>query len=113
MSLDLREQVGTPGCNYCDEMQRKVTVSDLAQHASASLCSAAMLPYEPIGLDLSLTSTGIAVGNETWAISPKGLKGPQRLVYLRDQIIETLEQRSDYISPHNGIIVIIEGYSFG
>lgn len=72
-----------------------------------------MLPYEPVGLDLSLTSTGIAVGNETWAISPKGLKGPQRLVYLRDQIIETLEHRSDYISPYNGIIVIIEGYSFG
>jgi crossover junction endodeoxyribonuclease RuvC len=66
-----------------------------------------MLPYEPIGLDLSLTSTGIAVGNETWAISAKGLKGPQRLVNLRNQIIESLEAAS------SSVVVIIEGYSFG
>lgn len=66
-----------------------------------------MLPYEPIGLDLSLTSTGIAAGNETRAIGSKGLKGPQRLIHLRNQVMEAVEAL-----PGN-VVAVIEGYSFG
>jgi crossover junction endodeoxyribonuclease RuvC len=72
-----------------------------------------MLPYDPVGLDLSLTSTGIATGNSTWAINAKGLKGPQRLIHLRDEIIEALEQQSDELHSANGVLVLVEGYSFG
>ena len=72
-----------------------------------------MLPYEPVGLDLSLTSTGIAVGNATWAITAKNLTGVERLISIRDQIIEMLQALSDDLSPHNAIAVIVEGYSFG
>lgn len=71
-----------------------------------------MLPCEPVGLDLSLTSTGIAIGNATWAITPKDLDGVSRLIYLRDEIITALEEFSDNLHPVNAITVIIEGYSF-
>ena len=49
-----------------------------------------MLTYEPIGLDLSLTSTGVAIGRATWAIATKGLRDEERLIYIRDLISSVL-----------------------
>jgi crossover junction endodeoxyribonuclease RuvC len=57
-----------------------------------------------IGLDLSLTSTGIALPKETKAIRPK-TKGVVRLIYIRNEIMSELELVKNPL-------VIIEGYSF-
>lgn len=72
-----------------------------------------MLPYDPVGLDLSLTSTGIAIGDDTWAIDGHNLRTTRRLVYLRDRILEALANRVE----NNGLdspplAVFLEGYSF-
>jgi Holliday junction resolvasome RuvABC endonuclease subunit len=60
---------------------------------------------EIVGLDLSLTSTGIALPHATEALSPKQM-GVERLIWIRDQIIEKL-------AVLNGPAVCLEGYSFG
>jgi crossover junction endodeoxyribonuclease RuvC len=57
-----------------------------------------------VGLDLSLTSTGIAFGQDTQAISTK-YKGPQRLALIRDLVLAVI---SELDNPH----VVVEGYSF-
>ena len=57
-----------------------------------------------LGLDLSLTSTGISVSGTTLTISSK-LKGPARLDEISQQILST-------ISTHKVDAVIMEGYSF-
>lgn len=59
----------------------------------------------PVGLDLSLTSTGVSVGQYQTTLKSKN-KGPLRLIEIRDQLLELL----------HGIdkpIVIVENYSFG
>ena len=58
----------------------------------------------PVGLDLSLTSTGFSCGEliETISVSTKG---PERLATIRDRIIELLN------SIENPC-VCVEGYSF-
>jgi Holliday junction resolvasome RuvABC endonuclease subunit len=68
-----------------------------------------MLPWIPIGLDLSLTSTGIAIGDATWVIEGKSLRSVRRLVYIRDRILDAISNHDDYTAP---MIAIIEGYSF-
>lgn len=60
--------------------------------------------YDPVGLDLSLTSTGVAVADRTAAIST-GTSGPERLVVLRDGIV-------DLATSVSNPLVFIEGYSF-
>lgn len=70
-----------------------------------------MLPYEPIGLDLSLTSTGIAAGDQTWAIDTKGMRDEVRLIYIRDRVLEAVENLSLEYRDRSPI-AIIEGYSF-
>jgi len=57
-----------------------------------------------IGLDLSLTSTGIATPDGEFIIKTK-LKGEPRLKKLRDEILA-------YILPWRDPYVVIEGYSF-
>lgn len=57
-----------------------------------------------VGLDLSLTSTGVAYGNTTLAISTK-LKGVERLDCIANRLCELIE-------PLEAPIVVIEGYSF-
>lgn len=69
-----------------------------------------MLPYDPIGLDLSLTSTGIAIGDTTWTIEPKGLKGTERLVFLRNRITQAILARTDDVAMTP--LILVEGYSF-
>ena len=58
-----------------------------------------------IGLDLSLTSTGVSVGGDTFSITPK-TKGVDRLVEISTRVVEIASLTS---IP----IVILEGYSFG
>lgn len=59
-----------------------------------------------IGLDLSLTSTGIATPKEQHVITTK-LKEVPRLVYIRNEIMETIE------AVPGTPLVVLEGYSFG
>lgn len=58
-----------------------------------------------MGLDLSLTSTGVSVGGTTFSIKSK-LKGVQRLVEISEQVVESAKKL-------NPVVVIIEGYSYG
>ena len=58
-----------------------------------------------MGLDLSLTSTGVSVNGETFTIKPK-TKGVERLAEISDQIV-------DWANRIRPIAVIIEGYSYG
>lgn len=58
-----------------------------------------------VGLDLSLTSTGVAVRDETFVLKPK-LFGVERLDWFRWQLTDVLMVVPD---PE----VLIEGYSFG
>jgi len=60
--------------------------------------------FDPVGLDLSLTSTGFSYGdNQTIVTSKK--KGPERLYQISSDIMYLL---SDIDTP----LVMIEGYSF-
>lgn len=68
-----------------------------------------MLLYVPVGLDLSLTSTGIAIGDSTWAIDGRNLRGARRLVHIRDRILEAIANHDDYTAP---VVALVEGYSF-
>ena len=58
----------------------------------------------PVGLDLSLTSTGISCMDRQQIISSKH-RGPQRLVDISTSIM-------NFLATVNNPIVIIEGYSF-
>lgn len=58
-----------------------------------------------MGLDLSLTSTGVSINGETFSIKSK-TKGTNRLVDISNQITHWVESTKP-------IAVIIEGYSFG
>lgn len=57
-----------------------------------------------IGLDLSLTSTGISVDGFTSVITVNS-KGPERLSAISKKIL-------DLVTAHRADIAIIEGYSF-
>lgn len=59
----------------------------------------------PVGLDLSLTSTGFSCGDTRAAIFVKAT-GPERLFLIAEKVIELLSYVKG--SP----IVIVEGYSF-
>ena len=63
-----------------------------------------MFLYEPIGLDLSLTSTGIAYEEQTAVLSTTTI-GPERLVALRNKIMRVVLGVSNPC-------VFVEGYSF-
>jgi crossover junction endodeoxyribonuclease RuvC len=58
----------------------------------------------PVGLDLSLTSTGFSCGDLIETISVP-IKGPERLVVIRDRII-------DLLTSIENPCVCVEGYSF-
>lgn len=58
----------------------------------------------PVGLDLSLTSTGWSCGDNRTVIAIKE-KGPARLVAIRDRLVELL-------APVTEPVVALEGYSF-
>lgn len=58
-----------------------------------------------VGLDLSLTSTGVAVESETFTLQPT-MTGMARLAWLREMLLSHL---ADLSSP----VVCVEGYSFG
>lgn len=58
-----------------------------------------------IGLDLSLTSTGIALPDTTKIVSTKS-KDVARLIIMRDEIINTISEAAE--NP----FIVIEGYSF-
>lgn len=61
--------------------------------------------FNVVGLDLSLTSTGVALSNGTHVIKGKGT-GPGRLSGLRLDIMELVD------SSGQNPLVVIEGYSF-
>lgn len=58
-----------------------------------------------MGLDLSLTSTGVSINGETFSIKPK-TRGIERLVEISDRIV-------NFATNASPIAVVIEGYSFG
>lgn len=59
-----------------------------------------------IGLDLSLTSTGLATKSSTVAIRPKKLTGYPRLRFIRDRVRSTVLQTQPDL-------VVVEGPSYG
>jgi Holliday junction resolvasome RuvABC endonuclease subunit len=69
-----------------------------------------MLPYDPVGLDLSLTSTGVAIGEDTHAIRPGDRRGPERLAFIRSCIRDHLWIR--LYEADGPTVVLLEGYSF-
>lgn len=70
-----------------------------------------MTPYTVFGLDLSLTSTGMAWNDEGEDFSPivitTKLKGVERLNHISTEIMKVLEWEGKN-NPH----VVIEGYAF-
>jgi crossover junction endodeoxyribonuclease RuvC len=62
----------------------------------------------PIGLDLSLTSTGFSVGPNRLAFSSK-LRGMPRLADLRNLIQAEVQRVASMDAP----LILVEGYSFG
>lgn len=60
-----------------------------------------------LGLDLSLTSTGIAITGDTppWRIRPKST-GVRRLIEIRDAIVLNVE-------AYRPALVAVEGYAYG
>lgn len=67
-----------------------------------------------LGLDLSLTATGIALAGDepplpeprTWLVRPKTLRGVERLQWIGEQIVDAVV----FTGPD---LIAIEGYSFG
>jgi crossover junction endodeoxyribonuclease RuvC len=59
----------------------------------------------PIGLDLSLTSTGVSIDGVVHAIKSK-LRDEPRLIEIRDTILQ-------YVRSCEDPVVILEGFSFG
>lgn len=56
-----------------------------------------------VGIDPSLTALGLATPERVWAVKPPDrLRGPARLVYLRDATLEACQ---------GAAIVTVEGYS--
>lgn len=68
-----------------------------------------MLAHEAVGLDLSLTSTGVAIGDETYGINTKNTDGPTRLLRIRSEIAEIFQ---DHQAINKKTLVAVEGYSF-
>lgn len=58
-----------------------------------------------MGLDLSLTSTGVSAGGQTFSIKPK-TRGVERLVEISDRIV-------NFALNIRPTVVVLEGYSFG
>ena len=59
-----------------------------------------------VGLDLSLTHTGVADGfTGPWVIVPKKLRGIERVDFIANLILINMDERTD--------LICIEGYSFG
>lgn len=59
----------------------------------------------PVGLDLSLTSTGFSWNDAQMTLKSKH-KGPQRLIDIREQLLEQLQKVPQPV-------VMLENYSFG
>ena len=60
-----------------------------------------------VGLDLSLSSTGVATPKGTFSLVPKKIVGEERLWWLRENIANSiwdLERKAD--------VVVLEGYSY-
>jgi Holliday junction resolvasome RuvABC endonuclease subunit len=57
-----------------------------------------------VGLDLSLTATGVANGRTTWTIDPGALRGPARLDLIARKVRDAAQDAR---------LVAIEGYAFG
>lgn len=58
-----------------------------------------------MGIDPSLTSTGVSIGGDTRSIRPV-LKGVLRLIEIRNELV--------HLATENGVnLVAIEGYSYG
>jgi Holliday junction resolvasome RuvABC endonuclease subunit len=62
-------------------------------------------PLELVGVDLSLTSTGICVGGRAVSIASKA-KGVERLIEISTKVVDIASA-----SPFR--VAIVEGYSFG
>lgn len=62
-----------------------------------------------VGIDLSLTATGIAYADgSTVTIATKGLTGPARLIHVRDAVRAALD-----VAEFAPDLVVLEGYAFG
>lgn len=64
-----------------------------------------------LALDLSLTATGWAWRDDTGkklagTLKPKKMAGPERLAWVRDKVLDLLDESG-------ATLVVIEGYSFG
>lgn len=64
---------------------------------------------EVVGIDPSLTSTGVAIRNETFVVQSKA-KGMERLAEIRDAVLsELIELQRCSDEP---VVVMVEGYAF-
>ncbi len=63
-------------------------------------------PRDVVGVDLSLTSTGIATPSNVRVITPKN-KGVPRLVQIRNELLEAIAEEAT-----GNPLIVIEGYSF-
>lgn len=62
-----------------------------------------------VGIDLSLTATGIAYADgSTVTISTKRLAGPERLIHVRDAVRAALD-----VNEWAPDLVLVEGYAYG
>jgi crossover junction endodeoxyribonuclease RuvC len=68
-------------------------------------------PGRVVGLDLSLTATGIAGANWARTIKPGKLRGYERLRFLRRAILDELRGLSE--GGKSVSLVVVEGPSFG
>lgn len=61
-----------------------------------------------VGLDLSLTATGVATSDGSWIVKPGKLRGPERLATIRDFVAAAVLDE-----PVPVDLVVIEGYAYG
>lgn len=65
-----------------------------------------------VGLDLSLTATGVATEAGCEVLAAK-IRGCERLAWIRDQAILVVLNEAAVYPPRRADLVVIEGYSFG
>lgn len=72
-----------------------------------------------VGLDLSLTATGVATVTRTEVLRPKAT-GPERLAWIRDAVLDRCRVHlyrggyaPDSTDPDVADLVVLEGYAYG
>lgn len=78
---------------------------DRATNIFAVTSTATVNPPKFMGIDLSLTSTGVSFLGDTFAIQSK-LRGTERLVEISERLVNFAQD----VQP---VAIVMEGYSFG